>query len=483
MSALILVSEVVTPLSSSSSSSGSSSSIDGPAAAARARAVCNLRHGSRRGALLKTRVAQRRYRVRKAAAAGQPRHISISTSPEDPSFAAKLASEISNCSEPRQLRKLLQDCGSHLTAAHCAAAISHLAGMMAAQQVQQQQQQQQQFQEAYHVPAAMAAELLAAHMEQASVTDCARAIYSLARLQLHRPALLKAAADRSSSGQLSAATPHALACLAAGLAHWGYAPHEAWQQQLCDEAAAQMSGFTAQDLANLMFALAVWRRPLSQSFLQRCLTAFRGHWGSADCHAPALLRFIFALTQLPPCLPEGQPGMLQAAAESAGHVHQHQQQQQQQRQQQQCGGQELARLLWGFAELRCWPGQAWMDDWLAAMQQQLGTMHPADLADTVWALARLRYTPPEPWMQTLAASITKTLPEFSAQGLAMVIWGFSHLGLRPERQWLLRFSCAAGDAYEEGSAQRLGQFVAGLLAQQNRQRFSAQGRLQRLALG
>lgn len=73
-----------------------------------------------------------------------------------------------------------------------------------------------------------------------------RAICSLARLQLHRPALLKAAADRSSSGQLSAATPHALACLAAGLAHWGYAPHEAWQQQLCDEAAAQMSGFTAQ---------------------------------------------------------------------------------------------------------------------------------------------------------------------------------------------------------------------------------------------
>jgi hypothetical protein len=38
---------------------------------------------------------------------------------------------------------------------------------------------------------------------------------------------------------------------------------------------------------------------------------------------------------------------------------------QQQQQQQQCGGQELARLLWGFGELRFWPGQAWMDDWLA----------------------------------------------------------------------------------------------------------------------
>jgi hypothetical protein len=46
--------------------------------------------------------------------------------------------------------------------------------------------------------------------------------------------------------------------------------------------------------------------------------------------------------------------------------------QQQQQQQQQCGGQELARLLWGFGELRFWPGQAWMDDWLAG-----GCLHDA----------------------------------------------------------------------------------------------------------
>jgi hypothetical protein len=99
-------------------------------------------------------------------------------------------------------------------------------------------------------------------------------------------------------------------------------------------------------------------------------------------------------------------------------------------------------------------------------------MHPSDLTDTVWALARLRYTPPQPWTQTLTAAITQALPGFSAQGLAMVIWGFSRLGLRPERQWLLRFKSLSGAMYEDEDAQRLGQFVAGLLAQQNRQRFS-----------
>jgi hypothetical protein len=64
----------------------------------------------------------------------------------------------------------------------------------------------------------------------------------------------------------------------------------------------------------------------------------------------------------------------------------------------------------------------------------------------------------------------------------MVIWGFSRLGLRPERQWLLRFKSASGAEYGDESAQRLGKFVAGLLAQQNRQRFSAQGRMQRVAV-
>jgi hypothetical protein len=33
----------------------------------------------------------------------------------------------------------------------------------------------------------------------------------------------------------------------------------------------------------------------------------------------------------------------------------------------------LARLLWGFGELRFWPGQAWMDEWVAG-----GCLHDVD---------------------------------------------------------------------------------------------------------
>jgi hypothetical protein len=62
----------------------------------------------------------------------------------------------------------------------------------------------------------------------------------------------------------------------------------------------------------------------------------------------------------------------------------------------------------------------------------------------------------------------------------MVIWGFSRLGLRSERQWLLRFKSLSAATFGDENAQPLAQFVAGLLAQQNRQRFSSQqGRMQR----
>lgn len=30
-----------------------------------------------------------------------------------------------------------------------------------------------------------------------------------------------------------------------------------------------------------------------------------------------------------------------------------------------CSGSELVKMLWGLAEIRVWPGQPWMDVWLA----------------------------------------------------------------------------------------------------------------------
>ncbi|KIZ04086.1 hypothetical protein MNEG_3876 [Monoraphidium neglectum] len=37
-----------------------------------------------------------------------------------------------------------------------------------------------------------------------------------------------------------------------------------------------------------------------------------------------------------------------------------------------CSGAQLAQTLWGLAELRLWPGQPWLEDWLAAEPVSLG---------------------------------------------------------------------------------------------------------------
>ncbi|KAF8062903.1 Scube1 [Scenedesmus sp. PABB004] len=628
----------VVPLPSLAAAEAAAAADAAPDGAPAQRRGRNARHDSRRGALVKIRVPPRRARLRKSFDA--PRRVDAR--PTDPGFEGRLLSEISSCYGPRQLAHLLRQFAPHLTAAHAAAALSLLAGMATGRELARRELEQ-----TYHAPAALAAERLLARISQAGPLDCARAAYGLARLQLHQPALLDAVAAHT-RGQLAAATPQALGGLAAGLAHWGHHPGDAWVQELCTEAFAQMSAFSAQDLANLLFALSVWRVPCSQAFLQRALAAFRGHWGAAGCHAPTLVRFAYALTQLPPCtplpaglaatLPPGAPAYqhhaewraarrLRAVGDALDEQQQQQQQQQEQEQEQaawqlerapdsrrgrrrsrgdgsyggsgflvpdgatpdepggggggggsyrlpsfnwlvaflaECrrqvdvmrpgelstllwacaelnhapdlvfmrawfrasaarmhaftpgglaaalaalgalqpgrgvpgavsarwlsaalsrsrevlpdaSGGELAKLLWGFAELRFWPGQAWMDGWQAAALPQLPGMAPEDLADAAWALGRLRYAPPEPWAAALSAAVTAALPDLSAADLARLIWAYSALRLRPERGWLLAFKAAAGGAYGGDGAAALARHVAGLLAQQNRAQFGGGG--------
>lgn len=73
------------------------------------------------------------------------------------------------CPSCRQLTKLIDDFGPYLSAAHCASAISLLAGMATGKHLSQQE-----LQETYHAPAAKAAERLIATVQQASLLDCAR---------------------------------------------------------------------------------------------------------------------------------------------------------------------------------------------------------------------------------------------------------------------------------------------------------------------
>ncbi|KAI8471244.1 MAG: cryptococcal mannosyltransferase 1-domain-containing protein [Monoraphidium minutum] len=81
-----------------------------------------------------------------------------------------------------------------------------------------------------------------------------------------------------------------------------------------------------------------------------------------------------------------------------------------------CSGVQLAQVVWGLAELRLWPGQAWLDDWLAAMEPQLPGLDGPSLADAAWGLARLGADVPGPWLAGLVAAVDARLEGDTARG-------------------------------------------------------------------
>eukprot|EP00879_Flechtneria_rotunda_P010120 GHRR01010578.1.p1 GENE.GHRR01010578.1~~GHRR01010578.1.p1 ORF type:complete len:295 (+),score=63.72 GHRR01010578.1:313-1197(+) len=125
----------------------------------------NLRHDSRRGALVKVRVAPRRYKLRKSF--DQPRKLHIK--PTDPTFEGRITAEINGVYGPRQLTKIVETYGPHLTAIHCSSAVSLFAGMVTGKQLSQDE-----LQNTYQAPAAKAADFLMAKMQHATLLDCAR---------------------------------------------------------------------------------------------------------------------------------------------------------------------------------------------------------------------------------------------------------------------------------------------------------------------
>eukprot|EP00878_Enallax_costatus_P024147 GHUV01025743.1.p1 GENE.GHUV01025743.1~~GHUV01025743.1.p1 ORF type:complete len:586 (+),score=99.92 GHUV01025743.1:433-2190(+) len=383
----------VIPLTALDDSSATSATSKQPAAKQQQRK--NTKHDSRRGALVNIRVAPRRYRLRQSF--DQPRNVRVS--PSDPTFEGRLTSEINSCYGPRQLSKIIKDFGPNLTADHCAAAIALLAGLVTSKQPTIED-----IEAVYQPPAARVADIFTAKISQASMMDCARVVYGLARLRLHVPRLL-AAVEQHTAGQLSNATPQALAGIAVGLSHWGYKPRDGWIQELMTQSFASMSAFGAQDLANLLFALACWEVSTSQPFLQRCLTAFRGHWDSAGCHAPTLVRFIFAVTQLPACqpLPEGSTTSGQQQGEDSYSN-------------KQTGG-PADRAV---ATYRL-PSFNWLVAFLSECRRQIDRMKPAELSTLLWSMACLNHTPDLVFMECWYRACAVHMHAFTAQSLSTAL--------------------------------------------------------------
>lgn len=86
---------------------------------------------------------------------------------------------------------------------------------------------------------------------------------------------------------------------------------------------------------------------------------------------------------------------------------------------------KLCRLIWGLADARVNPGDAWLLSFCKAAQAKFFISSPAELAVEVYGLARLGYRPPDIWISAWLEASEPLLAGFSPQNLSNAAWGLS----------------------------------------------------------
>ncbi|KAL6758814.1 hypothetical protein V8C86DRAFT_3202912 [Haematococcus lacustris] len=262
-------------------------------------------------------------------------------------------------------------------------------------------------------------------------------LWALATLRVRPPPAWLQAYLSASAPQLSRAAPQALANMGWALAvveapvagsPWAAAfwqasalqasaspPRSPGPDALADAALGCLQDCQAQDLANILWALAKLRARPSPEWMTAWLAAVgRRLGGSAPFPAPELSALLVGLAHL-----GFQPGPASLAPlleALRGRLHR-------------AGPQVMCNSLWALAKLRVQPGQAWMQEVLGSLALQLEGAGPAELAMCWWALGRLGYRPPGSLVRELQAELRLQAEALRARELVMLLQGYTRLGL------------------------------------------------------
>jgi hypothetical protein len=88
---------------------------------------------------------------------------------------------------------------------------------------------------------------------------------------------------------------------------------------------------------------------------------------------------------------------------------------------------ELALLVWAYGRLQYSPGEAFLGEALAQLQERVLDVSPQSLANALWAVAVLGHQPGADFLQAAADGVGRQLDEFSHQSLGMALWGLASL--------------------------------------------------------
>jgi len=101
-----------------------------------------------------------------------------------------------------------------------------------------------------------------------------------------------------------------------------------------------------------------------------------------------------------------------------------------------CGGRELANILWSLAKLHYNPGDAFLSAMVEEAASKLDDFKPQELANTLWALAKLEYNPGDKFLGAMVKASKAKLRWFNSQELANTLWALARSEYDPGDDFL-----------------------------------------------
>uniref|UniRef100_A0A7R9V7V8 FAST kinase leucine-rich domain-containing protein n=1 Tax=Chlamydomonas euryale TaxID=1486919 RepID=A0A7R9V7V8_9CHLO len=244
------------------------------------------------------------------------------------------------------------------------------------------------------------------------------------------------AAMRAFHGALgSSATPPALAKMLHAMAHLRARPSRNWMQAVIADARRQIDGFTARELAVVLWSAVVMGHPPDAVFMSTWFVAAARRMASLQPE-PALL----ALTALA-ATSEGATRPLPArfARLLVPHL---------QGMLPLLSAEQLCDVLRCLVALRVRPAEEWMADFESALESALPRLLDAErLGGLAWALGQMRYQPDRSCAAALMRAGGALLPGARAHDVGLLVWGLMRVELEAPPAWaneLLRKAEAEG---------------------------------------
>eukprot|EP00877_Chromochloris_zofingiensis_P003798 jgi/Chrzof1/13419/Cz07g32100.t1 len=190
-----------------------------------------------------------------------------------------------------------------------------------------------------------------------------------------------------------------------------YLPCSGWMNSLLAESCRQLPAFGAQELSNLLWAVAVLRVRPGNEWLQEVVHQVASQFGSFNAQEVSTIAWSLAKLRYQPSQEWISALLLHGLDELAGLKPSY-----------------VIMLMWALSHWkrnRRWGGG--VQPYLAAAGQMLHSFSPSEASMLLWCLAKLAHPPPAWWLTKYATAITAQLHAYTPSNSAVTLSSMGNL--------------------------------------------------------